>query len=341
MGKEYNRGVQMIHLFIDTNIYLTFYHFSDDVLEELKKLAMAINKRDIKLYVSGQVIDEFNRNRETKIADALKRFEAQSLPSQFPNICRSYEEYSIMRNHLEGFRIAKASLLDKLRSDIENKDLGADKIISDIFNVAEKLDEPDELINIAIDRVNRGNPPGKPGAYGDAINWLVLMKSIPKGEDLYLLTDDKDYISRLDSNKLCDYLKTEWEKEQESSVYVYRKLSEFFREKYPDIKLASELEKQLAIDAFINSPNFVSTHVAIKNLSKYPDFSDSEVNEIAQAAVRNRQIYWIVDDPDVESFVSQIFEGREDIISPDIFKEYREIYSSVEEGNSEEDDIPF
>lgn len=331
----------MIHLFIDTNIYLTFYHFSDDVLEELKKLAVAISNKDIKLYLSEQVINEFNRNREAKIADALKRFETQLLPSQFPNICRAYEEYSTMRNHLEGFRIAKNSLLEKLRSDIENKDLGADKIISDIFTVAEKLDESDELINIAFDRVNRGNPPGKPGSYGDAINWLVLMESIPKGEDLYLLTDDKDYMSRLDSNKLCDYLRAEWEKKQESSVHIYRKLSEFLREKYPDIKLASELEKQLAIDALINSQNFASTHLAIKNLSKYSDFSDSEVNEIARAAVQNGQIYRIMGDSDVESFVSHIFEGREDIISPDIFKEYREISSSVKEESSEEDDIPF
>lgn len=327
----------MIHLFIDTNVYLTFYHFSDDALDELKKLAMAINKKDIKLYLTDQVIDEFNRNREAKIADALKRFEDQPLPTQFPNICRAYEEYGTMRNHLDGFQIAKTSLLEKLRSDIENKDLGADKIISDIFIVAEKLNEPDELISIAIDRFQRGNPPGKPGSYGDAINWLVLMESIPKGEDLYLVTDDKDYISRLDSNKLCDYLKTEWEKEKESTVHVYRKLSEFFREKYPKIKLASELEKQLAIDDFINSHNFSSTHGAIKNLSKYSDFSDSEVNEIARAAVLNRQIYWIEEDTDVGSFVSQIFKGREDIISLDIVEKYHEIYSSVEE----EDDISF
>jgi hypothetical protein len=27
-----------MHLFIDTNIYLAFYHFSSDDLEELKKL---------------------------------------------------------------------------------------------------------------------------------------------------------------------------------------------------------------------------------------------------------------------------------------------------------------
>jgi len=331
----------MIHLFIDTNVYLTFYHFSDDALEELKKLAVAINKKDIKLYLTDQVIDEFNRNREAKIADALNRFKGQLLPSQFPNICRAYEEYNTMRNHLEGFRIAKASLLEKLRSDIETKDLGADKIISDIFSVAEKLDEPDEIINTAVDRVNHGNPPGKPGSYGDAINWLVLMKKIPKGKDLYLVTDDEDYISRLDSNKLCDYLKTEWEKEKESSVYVYRKLSEFFRDKYPEIKLASELEKQLAIDAFVNSPNFEGTHIAIKNLSKYSDFTNSAVNEIALAAVKNPQIYWIKEDPDVERFVNQIFEGREDIINPDIVNEYHEVYGSVEEEESEEDDVPF
>lgn len=50
----------MVSIFIDTNIYLNFYHFSDDELEELKKLSVAIKKKDIKLYITRQVINEFN-----------------------------------------------------------------------------------------------------------------------------------------------------------------------------------------------------------------------------------------------------------------------------------------
>ncbi len=63
-----------MNLFIDTNIYLSFYHFTSDDLEELRKLIVAIHEKRIKLYVTSQLRDEFRRNREIKIADALKLF---------------------------------------------------------------------------------------------------------------------------------------------------------------------------------------------------------------------------------------------------------------------------
>jgi PIN domain len=73
---------QTMNLFIDTNIYLTFYHYSSDDLEELKKLAVAIKSGEITLYSTQQIQDEFKRNRESKIADALKRFNEQKLGTQ-------------------------------------------------------------------------------------------------------------------------------------------------------------------------------------------------------------------------------------------------------------------
>ncbi|WP_168928006.1 PIN domain-containing protein, partial [Chitinophaga terrae (ex Kim and Jung 2007)] len=73
----------MIHLYIDTNAYLTFYHMSSDDLEELKKLDVLIKDKRIKLYLPQQTIDEFRRNREVKIADALKRFKEEKLTNQF------------------------------------------------------------------------------------------------------------------------------------------------------------------------------------------------------------------------------------------------------------------
>ena len=93
----------MENLFIDTNVYLTFYHFSSDDLEELKKLSVAVENKRIRLYVTEQVVNEYWRNRESKIADALKIFSAQSLPNQFPQICQAYEEYNRLRAILQEF----------------------------------------------------------------------------------------------------------------------------------------------------------------------------------------------------------------------------------------------
>ena len=57
-------------IFIDTNVYLKFYHYSNDELEELRKLIVLIEQGEILLYVPSQVFNEFTRNREVKIADA-------------------------------------------------------------------------------------------------------------------------------------------------------------------------------------------------------------------------------------------------------------------------------
>jgi hypothetical protein len=61
-----------MNLFIDTNIFLSFYHLSSDDLEELRKLGVLLDKKKVTLLLPKQVIDEYRRNREVKIADALK-----------------------------------------------------------------------------------------------------------------------------------------------------------------------------------------------------------------------------------------------------------------------------
>ena len=64
---------EFMNLFIDTNIFLSFYHLSSADLEELRKLVVLIDQGRLKLYLPSQVVDEFRRNRDNKIADAIKR----------------------------------------------------------------------------------------------------------------------------------------------------------------------------------------------------------------------------------------------------------------------------
>jgi hypothetical protein len=44
----------MINLFIDTNIYLSFFHLTSEDLEELKKLVVLIDKGEIALFVRSK-----------------------------------------------------------------------------------------------------------------------------------------------------------------------------------------------------------------------------------------------------------------------------------------------
>ena len=79
----------MKNLFIDSNIWLSLYHFTNDDLVQFGKLKELIGK-DIKLLIPHQVHDEIYRNREAKLKDAFKSFEIKSI--QYPAFCKEYAE---------------------------------------------------------------------------------------------------------------------------------------------------------------------------------------------------------------------------------------------------------
>jgi len=306
----------MKSLFIDTNIYLTFYHFSNDDLEELRKLLVAINNKNIQLYITDQVINEFRRNREAKIADALDKFSSTKIPDQFPQICKTYKEYKLLREILNKYETTKNKLLQQLKDDIDNKCCKADEIIDDLIVVSKTLNVDDDILERSKLRYALGNPPGKKESLGDAINWELLLENVPKGQDIYLISDDKDYVSKIDRDKLADFLNSEWNNTKESHIYYYHTLSAFFRKQFPHIELASELDKELSITALITSPNFASTHLAIEKLSEYSDFTDSEIEQIVEGSINNKQISLIGADDDVREFLQSLINGKEDILEP-------------------------
>ena len=54
-------------LFVDTNVFLSFYEYSDDDLEALSQLREHLKKQHVEIILTEQVRDEFYRNRENKI----------------------------------------------------------------------------------------------------------------------------------------------------------------------------------------------------------------------------------------------------------------------------------
>ena len=313
-----------MNLFIDTNIFLSFFHLSNDDLEEIHKLTILLEKGNVKLWLTKQVKDEFFRNRENKIFDAVKKLNEQKSKPQFPQICKDYDEYPILRGLQKEFDQKLAILIKKVNEDILARTLKADEKIAELFSKANLIATTDKLVFNARLRMNVGNPPGKNGSLGDAINWEALLESVPLSEKMYLIADDKDYFSVLDENKLKDFLNDEWVEKKKSEIVFYRRLSQFFKEHYPEIKLASELEKELAIRSLAESGAFATTHSAIARLNKYTEFSKTQANEIAQIAISNSQISWILCDSDVYEFYMPFFTNHEKIIDPELKDELLE-----------------
>jgi hypothetical protein len=199
-----------MHLFLDANVYLSFYKLSEDDLEELQKLSVTLRSGATTLYLPSQVRDEFSRNRESTIAASLRYLEEIRLPRGFPRLFMNIDGYAELRKALSSFEEQRSSLLEAARGAAVEKKLRADQLLEELFQQARTVDITDDMRNRAKERYDRGNPPGKDASYGDALNWEALLQAVPEGEDLLLVTADTDYVSKLDPTEADEFLRSEW-----------------------------------------------------------------------------------------------------------------------------------
>lgn len=308
----------MKHLYIDTNIYLSFFHLTNDDLEELKKLILLIGREEIVLHLPEQTFDEFYRNREVKIADALKRFKEEKLNNQIPSFCKDYQEYKVLKKATIEYNTSKQKLLKILIEDIESRNLIADKLITELFAKAVKHDITTEIVEISRFRFDVGRPPGKNKSYGDAINWETLLSAVPYSEDLYFISEDGDFYSDINSERFNDYLLEEWKGKINSDLIHYKKISLFFKENYPEIKFNLEYEKEILLKDLLNSNSFAYSRNRLYELSRFDDFSIEQLETFINACISNNQIYWIRKDKDIKEIISKIIELNKDKISPQL-----------------------
>lgn len=329
-----------MNIFIDTNVYLSFYDLTKDDLEELRKLSVLLQEGEVVLFLPDQVRDEYWRNRETKITAALARLTEQKLNLQFPALCKDYYEYAELRELQKRYEEKHNTLVSNISKDIASNSLIADQVIQELFVQSKRIETNETLLNRASTRVNVGNPPGKKGALGDAVNWEALLANVPDLETLYLVTDDRDYFSPLDEHSPKEFLVREWDDKKAAQIVFYRRMSLLFKERYPHIKLASDLEKELAINKLVSSNSFEATHNAIAELLNFDDYSASHVRQIVRAALSNQQVNWIIGDSDVFGFLANLVNNYRDKIPEESLADLEEeMLASVP--REDEDEPPF
>jgi predicted nucleic acid-binding protein len=256
----------MIRLFIDTNVLLSFYHLTSEDIEELKKLIALVEKKEIELIVPKQVEHEFRRNRGAKIADAMKKLREAKFNISFPAFSKDYEEYVQLRDLLKKADKLHAELVSKISDHAKATSLKADEVGTGLFKKASKPAFSQEHYMSALMRTRLGNPPGKNESIGDALNWKTLLLAVPDGTDLLFVSEDKDYRSHLSDNVFNEFLQTEWATKKQSELHYHSKISDFFKECFPDIKIASQVESDLAIGDLIKRCSFATTHECIAAL---------------------------------------------------------------------------
>jgi predicted nucleic acid-binding protein len=167
-----------MNIFIDTNVFLSLYHFTNDQLDDLRKLQTLLTTKRATLFLPEQTELEFRRNRDNKLFDALKRLGQNKVDMQLPTFLREFDEFVEVRRIEGELKRALAALEQKATKGAMNKSLGADQTIASLFAKAQRI-KSDSVITAARLRHEVGNPSGKPDSLGDAINWEALRWSSP------------------------------------------------------------------------------------------------------------------------------------------------------------------
>ena len=315
-----------MHVFVDTNILLTFFHFTREDLGELNNVFASHKHGAATVYLTDQIRDEFRRNRETKIKDALRQFKESKFSTNLPSFMKAYDEYSHIKKLVSELQDQRKAVLEKVDDDIAGHNLVADKLIEEIFSTSKLITTSDEIYNSAQRRISIGNPPGKNQSFGDAINWLILLENVPEGEDIHIVSADGDFFSTLDSKRVHPFLQKEWRETKKSEVYVYRDLSTFLNKHFDGVAFFYDKAKSRLIDDLVGVVSFAHTHAIVSELETHSYFSLEEVERILEAAINNNQFGWIITDYDISDFLNRIAVPRHhELNSP----EHREILDQV------------
>jgi hypothetical protein len=234
-----------------------------------------------------------------------------------------------------------ADLVGKITTDAKNTSLKADEVVTGLFKKANKPAFAQEHYLSAVMRTRLGNPPGKNESVGDALNWETLLLTVAKGTDLHLVSEDKDYRSHLSEGVFNEFLRSEWETKKKAELYYYSRISDFFKECFPGIKIASQVESDLAIMNLSNSRSFASTHVHIAKLDAFDQFTSGQVERLVKIPAQNNQVGWIIDDADVHAFYSKLLDKYEKVLKTGDLEMLEELVEKGKQKPEIDDDIPI
>src|SRR5713226_1417388 len=259
-------ATQKLHSFIDTNAFLSFFAYTKDDVEELRKLTSLIKTQQLKLYLTEQVRDEFYRNREKKLHDSIAQFEKSTESAGIPRFMTDYPQIADYTKSLNELRKAKDEALQRAKKEAVSEKLGADSLFRELVKAAGLTGITKADYAAATRRLRRGNPPGKEDSLGDRINWEILLRVVPDESELHRVSKDGDYVSPLDATAPNGFLQDEWEKKKHATLFLHAELKPFLAQHFPKIKLAVDVEKRAAIDRLKESGSFARTHNATAEL---------------------------------------------------------------------------
>ena len=302
---------------MDTNIYLRFYSYSVDDLGVLEKVYEKLTAKHFEIVINELLINEFDRRRENHFKETLEYKNDIKINVNTPTLLSDepsdYEDLKTSEKALvkaaKEYRKKYDIILQKIKLKYINRKLWPDIIINRIFNRANNISLQPEIFEKAKYRLALNNPPGKSNQLCDRIHWELLLHGIEKNHNLIIISNDKDFYSLIETNKINPFLFNEWEKAKESSIEIFKTLTDFLKSYLPEFELPSELSQEIreTIKLLHDSTSFSETHRRISDLEKfYENFTRNHIKLIISCYKNNTQIYGILEDSDVKSFLMKL-----------------------------------
>ena len=314
----------MLHAFLDTNIFLSLYAYTDDNIEELRKIVQLIKTKKLKLYVSTTLNQEFWRNRDKKVSESFGNLKNFPTSLSIPRFMEHLQEAAEVRTLLSALSAKKNALISGVNEEVSQRTLAADKLFSEIREASGMI-VADPFEDAAIKRMKRGNPPGKDGSVGDRINWEILLNKVPQGQDIHVVSRDKDFSSPLGAEIPNSYLGEEWNRTKCGTIFVYSGIKPFLKRHFSDIVLEPELDKALAIRSLVESKSFSQTHSAIANLAPFiPSLTHDDALALFDALIDNPEINLISEDKDVQDFFTTLILDHYESMEKELFYDVTE-----------------
>jgi len=198
--------------------------------------------------------------------------------------------------------------LSEMRDEALDSKLPQDIFIENFFKNITIYKTKEKIIKKAFFRSLQGFPPKRrKDSLGDAISWLTLLDELKGKDDLIVVSRDSDFLDPLEK-KLHPFLRDELKNKQIKKTKLFESINEFLNA-YTDIILEDENNKQLdeLIQRLRESSSFYETHHIVSNFDHYIKVINKEqASDILDISLDNEQIRWIINDPDIKSFLLEI-----------------------------------
>lgn len=301
----------MLTVYLDSSIWLSFYGFTNDKLEELSKLREKIDEGHLRVILPDQVLDEVHRNRERTLVQTRAVIEKVKRPKQgWPKAIGHFEQIVELDRLAEQFEQLRGEVADLLMEQAKAEELPADRTIRELFEAAQRLLTSPELIERAQVRRALGNPPGKATSLGDQLIWETLLEFIDEGADLHIVARDGDFQSELVPGAPNPFLKREWREVKGAELHYHPSLASFASASVVNVALdldIAEDEPDISpeVQRLVVASSYAGTHLALSALGDRQWFTPDEVHAIARAFQENDQFHAIKGDVDVRQFLKR------------------------------------